>query len=768
MIMTNVKKRQLFSICGLILTILANTAVILILLGAWRYSALERTTFLAIGGIIICILLILDVIFVVGYAFKDRKLKVINFIFALILLVDGIYGNYLLGRVNGAIDNMIDNSGIDQYETISVSFVTNSQSAISSIEDLDGAMVGINPSSGETPSALGQRYLNEKSISPHYVDYETVNELFLALAQGDVEAALLPSGFRSLFEDEEGYSEYLENVEVLMETSEEVKTGENESAGMNLSMEPFSVLLIGYAPETETYGLADSIIVATVNPQTMTVTMTSIPRDSYVKIAGTNSMQKINAARGISRQCLMDTVSEMMDIDIDLYMEVNFEGVVDIVDALGGIWIDSPVEFVGQDQSTDRGKYTVWVAQGGQWANGQQALAFARERHAMPNGDYDRQLNQQQVIAQIVSRLLELNDVNRALDALEAAGDNLSTNISVSQLTELFNYLLTVPNFTGFETMNLIDIQNMRVTGVDSYYYDYGAHLPLWIMVPYNGSIVENQERIAATLGQYDDIDQVSCFKFFAQYPYYREALYHTYFNETVAIPDMPDFVPNFLNRGATLDDVRAWANERDITLEVIYVGEDDPRYVAGAEGLVVDYSPGYATLVSDLGGKFTVYVSGEEEVIEDDGTVPNFEGLPLSDLEDWCIRNGIGISVEYIPSDDEALNGTIYAHDMIGEAIEDVEVINVTVYEGEYSPSEEDDPETSDEPEASDEPQEGDEMPIYTGESPDVVEGMTYDQAVNWCDVNGYACEFRGNIDGYVTYLWGANGIDNFWFNME
>ena len=157
---------------------------------------------------------------------------------------------------------------------------------------------------------------------------------------------------------------------------------------------PFSLLILG-----NDGGRTDSLILATYNPITLSVTMTSIPRDSFVPIAcyPDNQKDKIGHAFSVSRDCALNTVEELFDIDINYFVEINFKGVVEIVDALDRIWLESPVEFVGQNSDDERGHYTVWVPKGGFWATGEMALTFARERYRMPGGDNQRQVNQQQI-----------------------------------------------------------------------------------------------------------------------------------------------------------------------------------------------------------------------------------------------------------------------------------------------------------------------------------------------------------------------------------
>ena len=124
----------------------------------------------------------------------------------------------------------------------------------------------------------------------------------------------------------------------------------------------------------EEYGVP--IINKRVSVTPISLIAESCQTDSYVPIAcySGNSSDKINHARTRSRQCTIDTVEDLMDINIDFYFESNFAGLVDMVDAVGGIIIDNPYKFVGQE-SDNRGKYTIWVPAGVNRRNGEPALA---------------------------------------------------------------------------------------------------------------------------------------------------------------------------------------------------------------------------------------------------------------------------------------------------------------------------------------------------------------------------------------------------------
>ena len=104
--------------------------------------------------------------------------------------------------------------------------------------------------------------------------------------------------------------------------------------------EPFTVLLLGVDSEYD--GLSnnaafngDSIMLLTFNPKTLSATIFSIPRDTYVPIAcNNNKSNKINSAAGYGTKCMIDTIQNLIDINIDYYVKINFKGVVDLVEAL--------------------------------------------------------------------------------------------------------------------------------------------------------------------------------------------------------------------------------------------------------------------------------------------------------------------------------------------------------------------------------------------------------------------------------------------------
>ena len=190
-----------------------------------------------------------------------------------------------------------------------------------------------------------------------------------------------------------------------------------ESIEVETATQPISFVLLGVdtgtaeEERTET-GRSDTIIVCTVNPNTKTTTLLSIPRDSYAEIVGYSDVydyygdyyDKMNHAYAFGgTEMSINTVQEFLNIPIDYYVEVNFDGLVDIVDAVGGIEITSPLTFDFYGPQFIEGQT--------QTLTGYDALQFSRMRKQDPEGDLGRQKRQQMVIKAILDKVLTMGTV---------------------------------------------------------------------------------------------------------------------------------------------------------------------------------------------------------------------------------------------------------------------------------------------------------------------------------------------------------------------
>ncbi|MFZ2317024.1 MAG: LCP family protein [Trichococcus flocculiformis] len=221
--------------------------------------------------------------------------------------------------------------------------------------------------------------------------------------------------------------------------------------------EPVSILLLGVDTgdlgRTE-QGRSDSMVVVTINPHTQKTTLLSIPRDTYTEIVGYGTSDKINHAYAFGGTAMsINTVQQMLDIPIDFYVMVNMAGIQEIVDAVGGITVESPLTF-------NQNGYD--FVQGTNQLDGEAALAFARMRYEDPAGDTGRQGRQRLVIEAVIRKLATPETLLNYQAVLETLSANMQTSFQLSDFYTLQNqdYLGAVGNIEQQQLGGTGDMMN--------------------------------------------------------------------------------------------------------------------------------------------------------------------------------------------------------------------------------------------------------------------------------------------------------------------
>lgn len=274
---------------------------------------------------------------------------------------------------------------------------------------------------------------------------------------------------------------------------------EVESIKVEVRKEPFLIYLSGVdTRNSETIvdkGLSDVNMIIAVNPKTNKLLMVNVPRDYYVPLYGdSEKMDKLTHAGSRGIDCSMDTLGAYFDIQFNYYVKVNFHSVVEIVDAVGGITVDSQYDF---SSSYSLSGDTYHFVKGENTLTGDAALAFARERHSFSSGDLQRGVNQQLVIKAILNKvtspaILQPGKINTLLNVVVS---HTKTNISYDEITTLINYQLSaLPSW---------DVQNMSVTGSGAYRTTYSAgSQKLSVIIPNEDSVAEAKAAIADVMGK--------------------------------------------------------------------------------------------------------------------------------------------------------------------------------------------------------------------------------------------------------------------------
>ena len=318
-----------------------------------------------------------------------KKYTIKNIIVILIALLY-VFGLYFISH---NVDRVIDKIGnvSSTQTTYSSSIVTLIDNSVDDIDELDDGKMGIlTDEENYEGYIIPQEIISDKDLKNELVLYDNYIDILNSLYEGEIVYAFLPTNYSVLFSTIEGYENLKEETKIIYTQTKEVTSTLSVNSKGTLD-EPFTVLLMGVDSEKEGIKGAsfngDSLMVITFNPDTLNATILSIPRDTYTNITcmARQRKNKITHAAWQGESCMIPTIENLIGIDIDYYVKINFKGVVDLVDAVGGVEVDVPYAFCEQNSNREWGDNTVFVEEGYQTLDGEKALAFARNRHTWPD-----------------------------------------------------------------------------------------------------------------------------------------------------------------------------------------------------------------------------------------------------------------------------------------------------------------------------------------------------------------------------------------------
>ncbi|MFX3949882.1 LCP family protein [Streptococcus suis] len=270
--------------------------------------------------------------------------------------------------------------------------------------------------------------------------------------------------------------------------------------------EPLTILLMGVDMDQATRGgdweggRSDSMILVTVNPKTKETNMMSLTRDIMVEIAeasgeSSGTVEKLNHSYSYGQAPMaIATIEKMMDINIDRYIEINMDGLVELVDAVGGIEVNNTLGFP-ISISEHEPAYTSIVQPGKQLVNGNQALVYARMRYDDPEGDIGRQRRQREVITAIIKKLLQLDGFTQYKKILTAISNNMRTNIEISPAT--------IPSLLGYKD-SVSKLSSYQLRGVDQMVD------AIYYQLPTSEHLLEMQNILKKSIGLEEKTDLVT------------------------------------------------------------------------------------------------------------------------------------------------------------------------------------------------------------------------------------------------------------------
>ena len=565
--------------------------------------------------IIIGVFVILDLVIIFKVRskrrHKEKKARLLTFFIIIYLLISCLISGlimYTYGRLSSINRDTV---------TYSSSLIVKSDSEIEDVKDLSDNSIGIlADETSKEGNIIPNEVIDENKLKDdnEIVEYDDYFTAMADLYEGEVDSIFVPTDYPSMFTSMETYENITDDTKIILTKEKKMKkastSNRKSSAGKSVT-EPFTILLMGVDSAEEglsknTVANGDSLILVTFNPNTLNATMLSIPRDSYVPIScwsGTPE-NKITHAAAYGTDCMMSTIENYFDVTIDYYAKINFKGLVNLVDTLGGITVEVPQDLC-TDNSNREGQ--VCISEGVQTLNGEQALVLARNRKQLAAGDLDRGLNQQLVIEGIVNKVKDMKSINQVMDVLNTITNNLDTNFTEQQILSFYDIAKDIMNNSlQKDDADLINIEQLYLDGTGQMIYDERTRLVLWDYVPNTKSRDDIVKAMKINLEQ-EEPDMIKEFSFSINDPDYEKKVTGTGPYKTAFTYDLlPDFT------GDSMSQAQSYANAHGIRV----------TFIKGESGYVVSQSYPANKRIDLISGSVTLTLSGgsvKEEVVEDE-----------------------------------------------------------------------------------------------------------------------------------------------------
>lgn len=434
------RRRRNDWIPGAVITIIVIMLSV-VFMGLLAMTKMIPTIYMLIIGIVLAVIAAIIWLLVWHTRYTGRFIG--GTVLAVIMIAILAFGGFYINKTRSAISNI---SG-ETTEVTQMAVYVKSDDAADSVEATAGYTYGILSSLDRENTDGAVAHLNSQfGTEVQTKEYAGLTELADGILNGEVNAMLLNSGYLSVYEDMDGYTDFSTKIK-------EVGTVEVEStiqsAEESTPVEPITTANGGkvytiYLSGIDTRGemtaksRSDVNIIATVNTDTHEILLVSTPRDYFVPLSiSGGAPDKLTHAGIYGIDVCMDTLGMLYDIDINYYFRINFGGFVKVIDALGGITVNSDYDF---DSKNILGYH---FNKGENYLNGEQALIFARERYAFQEGDRQRGKNQMEVIRGVVKKALSPEILTSYSSILSSLDGCFGTNITYEEIAQILQQQLT-------------------------------------------------------------------------------------------------------------------------------------------------------------------------------------------------------------------------------------------------------------------------------------------------------------------------------------
>ena len=403
-----------------------------------------------------------------------RKKGTFGKVFSLLLTFCLFIGSYYVAEANDMISRITGGN----YKVDKMIVAVRADDPAETLEDAADYTFGVQFSKGSDNMQAAVSDIQKQIGSEiQTTECDSVQTQAQQLLDGKVDAIIYNGAYTSLME--ENVTDFSKKIKILytFDIRVQLDFGNSGATDDSITKEPFTIYISGidtYGEVSET-SRSDVNLIAVVNPKTYQILLVTTPRDYYVPIPGISGGQKdkLTHAGIYGIDASMRTLGQLYETDINYYARLNFTSLIDIVDTLGGVDVYSELAF----QTGKESGCIVDVQEGWNHLNGEQALAFSRERHALADGDNQRGKNQQAVLTAMLRKCLSPTMLLKAGTIMNQVSSEVETNLSQAQINSLIKYQLN-KNATW-------TIQSVAATGTNDkgYCYSSGDKL-LFIMDP--------------------------------------------------------------------------------------------------------------------------------------------------------------------------------------------------------------------------------------------------------------------------------------------
>lgn len=425
----------------------------------------------AIPAIIVLVLIMLGLCALQLSKKINRMNSVLGKILMVLLSVLLAVGNVYVFKAGNTLGKITT----DQTQVKSVSVIVMKDSKAEAIKDLKNDTFGVQKTGDQDILSKALDDINKDTGNDVSTTTYTSNEsLINDLYDGNINALVMDEGTRALFEDtKEKFTEETKIVHTYEYKTETKKIGEK----VDVTKEPYNVYITGMDTygEIQTTSRSDVNMIASVNPATNQILLTSVPRDYYIEqTCQGNQKDKLTHTGIFGVDCTVESMQNFMGIKMNYYVRVNFSSLEKIVNAIGGIDVNNPVAFYsGVDGS--------YIPAGDLHMDGNTALKFARERKAYEDGDRQRGRNQMIVLEAIIKQAISPSIITGYMGIMDAVGGNIQTNMEENDMTSIIKQQL--------DDMKGWDVKQISVTGAGLTMYSPANGFDSYVMDPNMGVV---------------------------------------------------------------------------------------------------------------------------------------------------------------------------------------------------------------------------------------------------------------------------------------